>query len=369
MDETVQKAKAYSSSKQYLALCSIMISFLFFSGLVFSNGSELIAQLCFFISRNPYIAAFLFVFIVGGLLEIISFPIDYEKSFALDHRFGVSRQGFSSWMKDYFKGMLLSSVLFFCMFFVFYFFLRNFPYLWWVYAGVVYFFTSILLAGVFPMIIIPMFYKLSKISDITLKDRIKALAKKAGVEILDVYNIGLGAKTSKANAAVCGIGKSKRILLSDTLLEKYSQDEIEVTLAHELSHYKRRHFWKLNFLNLAVTIFALYLIDMILLALVSYGMISAKYSIQAFPFIAAFFIFYSFILLPWTNFISRIYETQADRDAMSMTGKPQALSMLMKKLSEQNLSDATPGFLSKLFFYSHPPASERIALAENAKNT
>jgi STE24 endopeptidase len=368
MDETVKKAKAYSSSKQYLALCSIMISFLFFLGLIFSNGSWLIARFCFSVSKNPYIAAFLFIVIVGGLLEIISFPIDYEKSYALDHRFGVSRQGFSSWMKDYLKGMLLSSVLFFCMFFVFYFFLRNFSILWWAYAGIVYFFTSIIIARVFPMLVLPMFYKLSKISDIALKDRIKGLAEKAGVKILDVYSIGLGAKTSKANAAVCGIGRSKRILLSDTLLEKYSQDEIEVTLAHELSHHKRRHFWKLNFLNLAVTIFALCLIDMILLALVSRGIISAKYSVQAFPFIAAFYIFYSFVTLPFVNFISRICETQADKDAMSMTGKPAALSGLMKKLSEQNLSDATPGFLSKLFFYSHPPASERIALAENTKN-
>jgi STE24 endopeptidase len=368
MDEAISRAKAYSSAKQYLALCSTALSLLFFLGLILSRGSDLIAHFSYSVSQNPYIAAFLFIVIAGGLLEIVSFPISYEKSFALERRYGLLRQSFVSWIKDYFKGQVLSSVLFFVMFFIFYFLVRNFPRLWWAYAGIANFFISIVLARVFPMFIIPMFYKLSKISDTTLKDRINDLAKRAGVEILDVYNIGLGAKTSKANAAVCGIGKSKRILLSDTLLAKYSQDEIEVTLAHELSHHRHRHFWKLNFFNFIVMVFALCYIDKILLMLISFGVISSKYSIEAFPFIAAFFILYNFMVLPLVNLISRIYEKQADKDAISLTRKPAALSGLMKKLSGQNLSDPSPGFLSKIFFYSHPPASERIAFAENTKN-
>ena len=368
MDRSTSRTKSYSSLKHLLSLCSISLSVVFFLGLISSGGLGLIASLCFLVSKNAYLSAIIFIMIIGGALELILFPLNYARSFSIEHKYGLSRQTFYSWAIDYIKGLLLSSALFIAMFVVFYFFLRNFSLLWWFYAGVAYFFVSIVLARVFPMLVIPMFYKLTKISDLPLTERLKALAQKAGVKILDIYNIGLGAKTSKANAAVCGIGKSKRILLSDTMLEKYSQAEIEVTLAHELSHHKHRHFWKLSFLNFALTVFVLYLIDLVLSILLSYGVILTKDGVIAFPFIAVIFILYNFIMLPLTNLISRRYEIQADRDAISLTENPHALSQLMEKLSEQNLSDSSPGWLTKIFFYDHPPASERIALAENIKN-
>ncbi len=368
MDKPTSRAKSYSSSKHILSLYSITLSVVFFSGLIISGGSESAARLSFSVSQNPYLLAIVFIMIVGCLFELILFPLNYTSSFWIEHRFGLSRQSFFSWAMDYIKGLLLSGTLFLVMFLVFYFFLRNSPSLWWLYASIAYFFVSVVLAKVFPILVIPMFYKLTKMSDSALTERLKALAQKAGVKILDIYNIGLGAKTSKANAAVCGVGKSKRILLSDTMLDGYSQAEIELTMAHELSHHKHQHFWKLSFLNFALTALALYLIDLGLSILLSHGVISAKDSVMAFPFIAAIFIMYNFIMLPLGNFVSRRYEAQADKDAISLTGNPHVLSRLMEKLSEQNMSDPSPGWLTKIFFYDHPPASERIALAENIKN-
>jgi STE24 endopeptidase len=364
-EEYIARAKAYSSSKHILYLVSIVISIMYFVGLSLTGGAEAIARFGFAVSKNAYLSVLIFIVIAGGILEIILLPLQFTKSFVVEHRFDLSRQSLLSWVSDYVKGGLLSGVLSIFTIIIFYFLLRNFPALWWVYASAIYFLISIILAKVFPMLIIPMFYKLTRITDQSLKDGLCSLAKKSGVKILDIYNIGLGAKTSKANAAVCGIGNSKRILLSDTLIEKYSYDEIEVTLAHELSHHKHRHFWKLSLMNFIVTIIALFIIDSILSTLVSYGAIYAKYSIIAFPVIAAFFTWYSFMVLPLTNLISRIYERQADRDALLLTAKPAALFGLMDKLSRQNLSDPCPSLFEKIFFYDHPPASERKAFAEN----
>ena len=190
------RAKAYSSSKRILSLCSTALSVVFFLGFIFTGGSNLIARFSFSISKNVYFSAIIFIIIIGGLLELILFPLNYARSFRIEHSFGLSRQNFYSWVIDYIKGLLLSGILFLTMFVIFYFFLRNFPYLWWLYAGVAYFFASILLAKVFPTLVVPMFYKLKKISNSSLKDRLEEMARKAGVKILDIYNIGLGKFTS-----------------------------------------------------------------------------------------------------------------------------------------------------------------------------
>jgi STE24 endopeptidase len=368
MEPSTARAKAYSSSKRLLSLSSIALSIVFFSAFILTGTSDLLARICFSITQNAYLSAIIFIMIMGAMLELVLFPLSYAGSFRIEHRFGLSRQGIFSWISDYIKGLLLKGALLTAMFAAFYFFLRNFPRPWWVYTGIAYFFVSILVARLFPMLIVPMFYKLTRISDNSLKDRLGRIAQKAGVRILDIYNIGLGAKTTKANAAICGMGKNKRILLSDTMLNGYSRDEIEVTLAHELSHHKRRHFWRLSILNFALTLFALYLVSMAISMLLSYGVITGRDSVLSFPFIAVIFILYDFMISPVTNLISRRYETQADKDAISLTGMPGVFSRLINKLSKQNLSDPSPGRIARIFFYDHPPASERIALAKNIKN-
>ncbi|NQT90764.1 MAG: M48 family metalloprotease, partial [Candidatus Omnitrophica bacterium] len=274
--------------------------------------------------------------------------------------FGLSRQSFSSWLKDYAKSLVLGSIISLVMILILYSFLRSFGSFWWVYVALVYFFFSIVLAKIFPVIIIPLFYKLDKIEEAPLKDQLMALARKTGVEVLDVYKIALGEKTKKANAALCGLGATKRILLSDTLIENYTADEIAGTLAHELAHYKRRHFWKLSLLNFFLTLVGCGILNLILSAAVFNGIIGHAYEIGAFPLIITVFILYNIITLPLSNHISCRFETEADMLALGMTGKPAAFCDLLNKLSRQNLSDPHPSAIIKLFFYDHPPAAERI---------
>ncbi len=360
MDSRREKAKAYSVGKRRIAVLEWVLTLAFFAGLFFSGGSTLLIYAGLTVSQNPYILVIIYAIIAGSLLQIILLPLDYAASFRIEHNFGLSRQAILSWVKDYIKKTLFAGLFYIIAVVTFYFFLRISPYFWWFYSSLTYFFMSIILAKIFPRIIIPLFYKLTRITDKSLKEKLMRLADKIGVEILDVYTIGLGAKTSKANAAVCGLGKSKRILLSDTLLENYTPDEIEATLAHELSHHKRRHFWKLSLFNFLSMLLSFLIIKFILDKGVTAGLFSAIYSVDAFPIIVITFILYNICSLPFLNFISRRYEIQADRDAISITDKPSVFAELIEKLTFQNLADPAPGVIAKNLFYDHPPASERI---------
>ncbi|MDP8293060.1 MAG: M48 family metalloprotease [Candidatus Orphnella occulta] len=361
MENTTIRAKAYSAGKRKIAVCEWALTIAFFAALLFSGGSRLLISLALMVSQNPYIIATIYIVIAGSLLQIILLPLDYTASFKMEHDFGLSRQTISSWLIDFIKKFFFTGLLYLVMILTLYLFLRISPVFWWLYSGIAYFFMSVILAKIFPQIVIPLFYKLTIITDELLKDRLNRLAGRMDVEIVDVYKIGLGAKTSKANAAVCGIGKSKRILLSDTLLENYTPDEIEATLAHELAHHKHRHFWKLSTLNFLSILLNLLIIKFILDFALSAEIISAQYSIEAFPVIAIVFTLYGICALPILNLVSRKYETQADKDAIAIAGKPFVFASLIEKLTLQNLSDPSPGVIAKNLFYDHPPASERIS--------
>lgn len=360
MDEVLRKAKAYSKARYGLAAAETILYIVFFITLQLSGLSSQIAGLAFRISGADYLSLLAYIAIVGLFLSLIDFPVAFLSSFKLEHRFGLSRQGFSSWLKDYIKRLLIGSLLFMVMIVLLYYFLRAYAAYWWLYAGLSYFFLSVALAKIFPVIIIPLFYKLDRLCDTSLKERLLSLARKAGVKALEVYKIGLGEKTKKANAALCGWGATKRILLSDTLLQEYTEDEIEATLAHELAHYQRRHFWKLISYNFVFTLMGFGIINLYLQRAVIAGYIKQTHDLRIFPTVAVLFIIYNLLTTPLYNYISRRYEADADKEAVRVTGRPEIFARLIEKLTLQNLSDPQPAKLIKLFFYDHPPSGERI---------
>ena len=367
MDERLKQAKQYSGTKHFLEIINIIISLAFFIILFSSGLSVYLKEFFLRISQNPYILASLYIISVTISLEIITLPLDFFGSFKLEHKFNLSTQNAFSWFKDYIKKLLIGILMYLILINILYIFLRTSKDFWWLYTALLYFFISVVIARVFPVLIIPLFYKITKISNEPLKEKILSLADSAGVKILDIYNIALGEKTKKANAAVCGIGATKRILLSDTLIQKYSEDEIEATLAHELAHHKYQHFWKLNIYNFIFTLSGFFLIDRIFKAAIKLSYTGDIPNIMAdisiFPVLMILFMGYNMAVSPLLNFISRRYEAQADDEAIALTKKPDCFADLMKKLSLQNLSDPEPGVFIKIFFYSHPPANERIRRA------
>jgi len=214
-------------------------------------------------------------------------------------------------------------------------------------------------------VIIPLFFKYKKLSDDTLRERILRLADKMKVRILDVFEIDFSKKTQKANAAFVGFGRTKRVILADTLRDKYSPDEIEVILAHEFAHYRLKHLLKLILVNSLATLLTFYFIFKTSNYFLALFGLSSLLDIAALPVIFLYWIVFGIVMQPLNNYISRRLERNADALALEATGLKGAFISTMNKLSEQNLADRKPYPLIKFFFFDHPPIDERIAMAKS----
>jgi STE24 endopeptidase len=284
-----------------------------------------------------------------------------------ERQFSLSNQKISAWFIDQLKAGVLSYIFGLILISVFYLILKAFPGSWWLIISIFWIFFSLVIAKLTPVLIIPLFFKYKKLEDEILRLKILNLAEKMQVKILDVFEIDLSKKSLKGNAAFVGVGGTRRVLLADTLKDKYTHDEIEVILAHEFAHYKLKHILKLIFLNSAVTILAFYVIfktNPFVLKL--FGLFSLS-DYAALPVIFIYFVLFGIVTQPLEAFISRIFEKDADMLALKITRAREAFISMMDKLGTQNLADRKPHPLIKFYFFDHPPIDERINLARNAK--
>ncbi|MCX5704754.1 MAG: M48 family metalloprotease [Candidatus Omnitrophica bacterium] len=216
-----------------------------------------------------------------------------------------------------------------------------------------------------PVLIIPLFFKYKKLEDETLRQRIIVLAGKMKVRVLDVFEIDLSKKSLKGNAAFVGAGNTRRVLLADTLKDKYTYEEIEVILAHEFAHYRLKHLLKLILVNSAVTLVTFFVIYATSSSALWLFGLSSYLELAALPLLFFYFAVFGVILQPFGAFISRCFERSADRMAIQVTGLKDAFISTMDKLGDQNLSDRNPHPLIKFYFFDHPPIDERIKMAKH----
>lgn len=362
--EIALRAKRYSSIKYRLAIFDviyfIILLFLFLrldlSGLLRSGISGL--------TPNLYLAILLYGPIVFVVYYVLEFPFNVYRSYFLEHKFSLSAQKIKDWFIDQLKAGGVSFIIFIILVEAFYLILRTYPGHWWWIISIFWIFFSLILARLMPSMIIPLFFKYQVLPDTQLRERILNLARKMKVEILDVFQIDFSKKTKKSNAAFVGLGKTKRVILADTLKDKYSYDEIEVILAHEFAHYKLRHLLKLIFVNSIAMMLSFYIMfktsDYVLGL---FGLYSLT-DIATFPIIVMYLVILGIIMQPLENYISRRFERNADTVALNITDLRGAFISMMEKLSQQNLADRNPSRLIKILFFDHPPIDERIEMAK-----
>ena len=202
---------------------------------------------------NPTLIVALYVLVLSLAFDAATLPFSFYRGFLLERRYGLSTETMGHWLKDHAKAVLIG-VVFAELGAVFvYFALRNWPASWWAIAGVGYSLVAIVLVNLAPVVLLPLFFTFKPLEKASLRDRLTALASKAGTRIMGVYEWTLSDRTKKANAALTGMGNTRRILLSDTLLAEYSDDEIEVILAHELAHHVHRDIWTSVLYDMALT--------------------------------------------------------------------------------------------------------------------
>lgn len=297
------------------------------------------------------------------LLQVIELPFAFFQGFLLEHRYGLSTQTARHWLSDHAKGVLLGTGLAIIGASVVFFTLREWPGWWWILSAGTFALAMVGLARLAPVLLLPIFYRFKPLDRPALVARLLGLAAKAQTEVVGVFEWVLSGHTKKANAALAGLGRTRRILLSDTLLDDYSEEEIEVIMAHELGHHVHRDLWRGIAVQTLVLVGGFYLADAVLRRLAEPLGLRGISDPAALPLLMLVGGVWSFVTVPLVNAQSRARERAADRYALSTTHNVDAFVTAMKRLSQQNLAEEYPSRLVRWLFYSHPPIHERIEAA------
>ena len=315
-------------------------------------------------SQNYTLAVFLYVLMLMLIGKSIGVPLDYY-AFRLEHRFHLSNQRLRSWLWDEFKGLLIGLLMATLLVELIYLLLRQVPQHWWLIAWALFLGLMVLLAQLAPVVLFPIFYKFEPLENEELKRRLIVLSERAGTRVRGVYRWHLSEKSNKANAALTGLGATRRIILADTLLENYSEDEIEAVLAHELGHHVHRHILKSILVQAVITFIGFWLANEVLrYAVERRNMFETLSDFANLPLLILVSTVLSLLLMPALNAYSRFNERQADRYCFQSVARVEPFISSMNKLAQQNLAETVPSRWVEWFFHSHPAISKRVAAAE-----
>jgi len=305
--------------------------------------------------------------IVIGLHVVVSFPLSYYTGHVLEHRYGLSRQTFAAWLWRYAKRNALAVAFALVVFLGLYWIVWTIGAYWWLVGAGAFFVLSVVLGQLMPVVILPLFYKIERLDHPELAGRIARLVEGTGLSIRGVYRMVLSRQTVKANAMLAGLGRTRRVLLGDTLLERFTPDEIEVIFAHEIGHHVFRHIRKLILVGIVYGAAGFWICDRLIAAWVVHceGVFDyATLPVHTAPLLMLVLVLFATIAEPLQNGVSRRYERQCDRYALEQTGLKGAYMSAFRKLAKLNKDDPDPHPLEVLLFHDHPPIAQRLAMAE-----
>lgn len=298
-------------------------------------------------------------FALGAAERIITFPLSWIHGWWLPRRYGLLHQPFSAWLGDRLKATALGAVFGFVTVEVIYLLMAATP-LWWLAAAGVLVAFEILVAFVFPVWLMPLFYRLVPLADEDLRRRLLALASRAGVGVVGVWMADQSRRSRTANAALAGLGRTRRIVLFDTLVKEFQPDEIEAVLAHELAHHVHHDLWRGLAMQAALTVLALWIADRLLALGVRLWGLTGPADPAGLPWLGLVLLGVGLVTAPLAHGFSRRLERQADDFALGLTGRVDSFVGAMERLANLNLAERRPHRLKELLFYSHPSIERRI---------
>ena len=363
IDEAVlSKTHAYTIEHNTLSLVesvfSNIITVIFLYGGLLGIYSSWVSSLSMpFIFQG--VVFFLLLSYAGTLLSI---PFSLYNTFRIENKYGFNTMTMKLWIADLIKSTLISTMLMGLVLACGLWIVQKSPDLWWLYVWSFFFVFSIFMMYISPYVIEPLFNKFTPLEGEGLEQRIKAMMEKTGIRISRVFKIDASKRSHHTNAYFTGIGKTKRIVLYDTLLNRMDEDEVLAVLAHEAGHWKKRHLLKMIVVFEALSLIGAYLAFRVLRT----GILAGIFDIQGNSFFAELVILsfiFSVVVFPFTPLFtafSRRHEREADRFAVDLAPKPDALATSLIKLSKDNLSNLHPHPLYAVIYYSHPPVVERV---------
>src|SRR5271169_5646280 len=358
------EALRYNRVRRWLGVTDFIVGFAFLIILLVTRWSDSLRDLAYRLGFQSYsLSLFMYLLLLLAIGKALGIGLDYY-GFSLERRFKLSTQRFRSWAWDEVKGFLVGLVLGTVVVEVLYFTIRQWPQHWWMLAWALFMCLFIVLAQLAPVVLFPIFYKFEPLDNEDLRRRLVVLSERAGTRVRGVYRWKLSEKSKKANAALTGLGSTRRIILADTLLDNYSPEEIEAVLAHELGHHVHRHILKSIFVQAVITLFGFWAANWTLHYAVDHHMFEELSDFANLPLLAITATALSLLLMPALNAYSRYNERQADRYAFESIASVEPFISSMNKLAQQNLAERTPSKWVEWLFHSHPAISKRVAAAE-----
>lgn len=364
--ERQKQAKEYARIRRRLWLVDTFLNAAYaIAWLAFGWSISLREWLSTIISSEWLLIA-LYVAIFGGIMAVLTSPLGYYSGFVLPHRFGQSNQSLKDWFIDRIKGLAIGAPLGLLMLELLYLALRLTGDLWWLWAACGLLLFNVILSNIAPVLIMPLFNKYVPLGDENkdLEERLLHLAKRANTKVRGVFKFDMSRRTKAANAALTGIGNTRRIVLGDTLINEFTADEIETVLAHELGHHIHKDIPFLIVSGTLLTTIGLFIASQALNYAVTFFSFTSIADVAAFPALSIILGAYGLLTQPLENALSRWRENMADDYALESTGKHEAFASAFTRLANQNLGEIDPEKWVVFMFYSHPPLGERIAKAK-----
>ena len=357
------QARQYEKESRILGLGALLLSLGSVLAFHFSGLSLWLSRL--FWGHSVIWTYLAYAVLFQTFLFILGFPLSFYRGYAHEHRWNFSNQTKKSWLREQVKsflaGLLIYSILLCLLFWI----MALYPQSWWWIAGLATALISVLFATLSPVVILPLFNTYTRIEKQELTDSLEKILRGGGLKSSGFFRMDMSRQTKKANAFLTGLGRTRRVVLADNLLEHMSVPEIESIIAHEVGHFKHKHIWKQIGAGTIHQILVFFLVDILLRSLFPVFFSSARTNLSLFPFFIIFMGGISaFLFSPLSHCLSRHFERQADRYALHSIAEPQAFLTALAGLADRNLSNAYPEWWMKLLFYSHPPIGERLRLAE-----
>jgi STE24 endopeptidase len=367
--EKQKQAKDYARIRRQLWLVETVLEAVYLLVWLFSGwGRGLTAWMKTYTS-NEWLLVLGFVVIFGSIAFVLDLPLEYYSGFVLPQRFDQSNQNLKGWVGDQLKGLLLGVPLGLVLVELVYLALRTSGNWWWLWTAAGMLVFTVLLANLAPILIMPLFNKFVPLGDehADLAERLMKLAERAKTRVRGVFKFDMSKRTKAANAALTGIGNTRRIVLGDTLINEFTPDEIESVLAHELGHHVHKDIPVLMAFSTLMTLGGLYLASLALNWAARYFGFSGPGDIASLPALGIILGVYGLVTQPLGNLVSRWRERLADEYALESTGRPDAFASAFIRLANQNLGEVDPEKWVVFMFYDHPALGERIKMAEGWK--
>ncbi len=361
-ETTLKKIHTYTLEKSYFSLITSLFKNALLLIFLFGGLLSLYNSWIFSLKLSFIPSGIVFFLLLSCVNTFISIPFSLYDAFKIENKHGFNTTTLKLWITDLVKSLLLTTILAGIVLSIGLLLVQSSPHFWWVWIWGFFLIFSLFITYISPYVIEPLFNKFTPIEEEGLIDKIREMMQKIGIRVSRVFKMDASKRSRHTNAYFTGLGKVKRIILYDTLLEKMDRDEVLAVLCHEAGHWKKKHVLKLFIISEIVSLIAIYIAFRILKT----DLLTDLFQIEPETFFTKLVILgfigsiVSFPFIPLNNYISRRFEKEADHFAYELTGNKDSVTRALIKLSKDNLSNLSPHPLYAVVYYSHPPVVQRI---------